>query len=223
LITVGGTNYKTYQNLSEVEILKMKKKKNDDNNSNNNDDRIQWAFLPSMNKKREHCSSVVIQHKLFACGGQNNENKHLTSIEMYDLENDNINEENNRCKWNHLSDMKYGVYASGIKSFQSKNQIILIGGQDNEKNNKLFVTYDISKNQSIQNQNTSYIHSWKPGIVIENHDVIYVIGDRGYKYDGWGAVEYYDIRQNKWFFVDHLNNLLQMDTQNRLFQCLLHA
>jgi len=175
-----------------------------------------------MNNKREHGSSVTIQNKVFVCGGYDDQIKHLKSIEMYDLENDVYDGNNNG--WTHLLDMKYGVFGSGIKNFQNKNQILLIGGEDNNDNShKLFFTYDIHKNQCIQNPDTLQSHSFKPGIVIENHDLIYVVGDRGYRYSGWGVVEYYDIRSNKWFFLENLNKLLNLDTDNRLFQCILHT
>jgi len=54
-------------------------------------------------------------------------------------------------------------------------------------------------------------HEWKPGIVIENNNSIHVIGDFGYTSNLWGGIECYDIRENKWFFVDELTTLLYVD------------
>src|SRR5436853_2336961 len=101
---------------------------------------------------------MSIQNKLFVFGGYNDEDKHLKSIELYDLESNDNKDNNKNNKWNNLSNMKYGVYLNGIKYFQQKNQIIIIGGFDKNYNNKLFMIYDKYKNECIEYINTLYNH-----------------------------------------------------------------
>ena len=120
-----------------------------------------------MNKKRYHTSSTTIQNKLFVLGGYNDDDFYLKSIELYDLDSNDNKDNNKNNKWNNLSNMKYGVGRNGIKYFQQKNQIIIIGGDCENDNNKLFMIYDIYKNECIAYPNTLYDHSLKPGIVIE--------------------------------------------------------
>ena len=81
--------------------------------------------------------------------------------------------------------------------------------------------YDINKDECVNYPNTLHDHGWKPGIVIENNNCIYVIGDGGYQTNRWGVIECYDIRVNKWILIDELNNELKIDKQNRYFQWVL--
>ena len=63
-----------------------------------------------------------------------------------------------------------------------KNQIILIGGNndDTQEIRKTFEIYDVSKNQFIEFPKTSHEHFYYPGMVIENNNLIHVIGNNGY-------------------------------------------
>ena len=64
--------------------------------------------------------------------------------------------------------------------------------------------------------------------MIENNNLIYVIGNDGRCNNNidypFGVIEYYDIRDNKWFKMNELTNLLNFskeDCDKRCFQCIL--
>ena len=73
-----------------------------------------------MNIERYNCSSTTFENKIFVFGGWN-----LNSNEMYSFDNNTINTNN---KWINLNNMKNNRCSNGIKYYQIKNQIILIGG-----------------------------------------------------------------------------------------------
>src|SRR5689334_10579122 len=94
--------------------------------------------------------SLKNQNKLFVFGGRKIYYSFLQSIELSDLEgNDDIKHE-----WSTISNMKYGVILSGIKYFPHKSNVIIIGGYSNdydyENQDKLFMMYDMSKNECIE-------------------------------------------------------------------------
>src|SRR5690348_2036142 len=113
-----------------------------------------------MNNKRINCSSITIQSKLFVLGGYDYPN-YLNSNEMLELikkkENENF-DFNNNLKWMNLKNMKYAKQSSGIKYFQNKNQIILIGGWNHYNNEEIprsFSIFEVVKNEFIEYPNTS--------------------------------------------------------------------
>ena len=64
--------------------------------------------------------------------------------------------------------------------------------------------------------------------MIENNNLIYVIGNEGNWHNSlgepFGVIEYYDIRGNKWFKIDELTDMLNFSNEEcgkRLFQCIL--
>ena len=222
LITIGGYNGND-GSLSSVEILNDKK---------------EWKYLSPMNNKRRQCSSIPIENKLFVFGGWDNINLNLS--EMLDLsDNNNANNANNKnLKWMNLKNMKYAKYSIGIKYFENKKQIILIGGYGNYAMNdeisRSFSMFEINKNEFIEYPNTSRQHSWKPGIVIQNNNVIYVIKNHGMKNNrveySFGVIECYDIRDKRWFEIDELNKIFSAmneesnnNKKERWFQCVLNT
>jgi len=120
LITIGGIVYNNnWESVSTVEIL--------------NDKNTKWKYLSSMNYKRGECSAISIENKLFVFGGYNsNDDKYLNSTEMFDFNNnDNNNSMLNNLKWKNLKNMKHEKSNIGIKYFENKNEILLIGGYNN--------------------------------------------------------------------------------------------
>ena len=89
--------------------------------------------------------------------------------------------------------MKNDKSSNGIKYYKIKNQIILIGGYHYE-NFKSFEMFDITKNKFIEYPQTLEKHSRKPGIIIENNNLIYIIGDY-FSHNSWGMIECFDIRR----------------------------
>ena len=81
--------------------------------------------------------------------------------------------------------------------------------------------FDIIKNKFIEYPDTLEIHRWKPGIVIENNNLIYIIGD-DMTDRLWGVIECFDIRDNKWFIIDKLDKILEFENNKRLSQCVLN-
>ena len=116
--------------------------------------------------------------------------------------------------------MKNNRRSNGIKYFKIKNQIILIGGYHYE-NYKSFEMFDIIKNKFIQYPDTLKIHRRKPGIVIENNNLIYIIGDN-MTFKSWGVIECFDIRDKKWFIIDKLDKILEFGNNERWSQCVLN-
>ena len=89
---------------------------------------------------------------------------------------------NQSLKWINLTNIKYKSSSIGIKYFKNKNQIILIGGyNDNEKDNtaRSFSIFEMMKNKLIEYPPTLHQHSWKPAILIQNNNTIYAIGNNG--------------------------------------------
>ena len=197
LITIGGYDSNNNNGLSTVEIMNDKK---------------QWKYLKSMNIERTSCSSTTFENKIFVFGGYE-----LNSNEMYSFDNNTINTNNN--KWINLTNMKNNRFVNGIKYYQIKNQIILIGGNHDE-NIKSFEMFDIIKNKFIEYPCTLELHRWKPGIVIENNNLIYIIGDE--MFNSYGVIEYFDIRDNKWFIIDKLDTILEFGNEIRWSQCVLN-
>jgi len=132
-----------YLELSNVEIMNDKK---------------QWKYLESMNESRSRCSSTTFENKLFVFGGWKNK-----TSEMYSFENNN---------WINLTEMKNQRRLNGIKYFEMNKKIILIGGYNNEVC-KSFEMFDIVKNEFIEYPQTFEEHRWRPGISIENNNLIY--------------------------------------------------
>jgi len=220
LVVSGGYSIEQRQHLSTVEIF---------SNKHNNTEK-KWKYLPSMNKKHHHCSSITIENKLFVFGGYNDDESFLSSNEMYDFNNiNNVDKNNNTImksifsrftekndlKWKNIARMKYGKKLSGVKYFKNTNQIFLIGGINSDKTidtniSKTFFVYDVSKNEFIEFPNTLEEHQWKPGIIIDNNDhtLIYAVGNNGTLKNSWGIVECYDTRAKKWFYVSELNKIL---------------
>ena len=66
-------------------------------------------------------------------------------------------------------------------------------------------------------------HLLYPGIAIENNNLIYVIGDAFVYSNLWGGVvECFDIRDKKWFIIDKLSNILNINNEKTMFQCVFN-
>jgi len=89
---------------------------------------------------------------------------------------------------------------------------------------------DIFKNDFIEYPKTSKDHVWKPGIVIMNNNLICVVGNDGESgnsdYNPFGVIEGFDIRENKWFEMDELNTIFEINEKSdnkRYFQCFING
>jgi len=133
--------------------------------------------------------------------------------------NNTINTNNNKCI--NLNNMKNNISSNGIKYYQIKNQIILIGGHY-EENHKSFEMFDIIKNEFIEYPCTLEEHRLRPGIVTENNNLIYIIGDDCRLENSCGVIESFDIRDNKWFIIDKLDTILEFGNEKRWAQCVLN-
>ena len=225
LITIGRYNDED-DYLSSVEIL------------NDQNEKKEWKYLSSMNNKRDNCSLTSIANKLFAVGGREDDYQYLNSSEMCDLNDDknkNQNEVNqfisSSSKWINLTNINHKKQSIGIKYFQNKNEIILIGGFNHhnlEESARSFSMFEMMKNKFIEYSKTSQKHSWRPGIVIENNNLIYIIGNNGYNNNSedypFGVIECFDIRDKKWFEIDELSKIFHnIDNKKRYFQCVLNC
>ena len=149
-------------------------------------------------------------------------------------------------KWMNLKNMKYAKQSIGIIYFENKNEIILIGGNAemlymypssrDEETPRSFSMFEIVKNECIEYPKTSQKHSWKPAILIQNNNTIYVIGNNGMNNNRvdhpFGVIECFDIRDKRWFEIDELNKIFNSfnsfnstnnDNKKRWFQCVLNA
>ena len=78
------------------------------------------------------------------------------------------------------------------------------------------------KNKFIEYPNTSQKHTCYPGIVIENNNLIYEIGNEGNF--PFGVIECFDIRDKKRFAIDELIKIFDNHhNKKRLFQCVLNC
>ena len=92
--------------------------------------------------------------------------------------------------------------------------------------------FEINKNELIEYPKTSQKHQRKPGIIIQNNNLIYAIGnvdwDNNSKDNPFGVIEYYDIRDKKWNEIDELNGIFDSSlplvnkNKKRYFQCVLN-
>ena len=81
--------------------------------------------------------------------------------------------------------------------------------------------FDIIKNEFIEYPETLEKHRYKPGIVIENNNLIYIIGDNLFE-KPYGVIECFDIRVNKWFIIDEFDKILEFGNEKRYAQYVLN-
>ena len=78
------------------------------------------------------------------------------------------------------------------------------------------------KNKFIEYPQTLKEHIMNPGISIENNNLIYVIGNCKNVYVSRGVIECFDIRDKKWFVIDELHKILDIENEKRSFQCIMN-
>jgi len=131
--------------------------------------------------------------------------------------------------------MKDAKCEIGIKYFKNKNEIILIGGynRNDKEMSRSFSMFDIMKNEFIEYPKTSQKHEFYPGIIIENNNLIYVIGNNGTDYNSkdspFGVIECFDIRDKRWFEIDNLIKIFDssffsfFNNEKRYFRSVLNS
>ena len=127
-----------------------------------------------------------------------------------------------------MTNTKHKKSSIGVKYFENRNEIILIGGFNRRASyvSQSCSMYDVFKNQFIEYPQTLQQHSFRPGIIIENNNLIHVIGNEGSVNNTWGVIECYDIRDSRWFLIDELNKILNITNEEcnkRWFSCVLNS
>ena len=189
----------------------------------NNNNNCKWKYAKSMNDARRSHDSIIINDKIFVCGGFDDDNCYLQSCEMYNMNtNTNTNDE-----WKYIENMNYErCYLSLQKLKEKNNNIIAIGGFDNHSKYNIVEEYDFLKQKWYELPNTIDKHKQYCGIYIFNN-IIYVFGD-AYRVsnDNFGICEMYDIREEKWSKMDQLSNLFHFtidDCKKRYFHQILYV
>ena len=92
-----------------------------------------------MNNERESHDNILINDKIFVCGGFDDRNyRKLKSCEMYNI---NTNDE-----WKYIEDMHYERNYLSLQKWKEKNNnIIAVGGYHNDKKNNIVEEYDFLK------------------------------------------------------------------------------
>ena len=130
----------------------------------------------------------------------------------------------NTNEWQYIQNMNYERFGLSLQKLKEKNNnIIAIGGYDNDEKYNIVEEYDFAKQKWHQLPNTIDKHRWYCGIYVLNN-IIYVFGDGDGDGGNYGICEMYDSRQEKWSKIDGLSKLLNFsndDCNKRLFQRIL--
>ena len=195
LIVIGGLSGSIYSNGCErsMEILKTNASK--------------WKNLsPMITKKSGLACCLFNDDYIFECGGVNWDSSMTTQnpfgnfLDTRSLYNINNN------KWKPLKSMNHSRRSCVAAHDYIKNRII-VGGDPSF--NKSMECYELNNNIWIDMPQTIYNHWNKTCLFVQNNGTI-IIGSLGMVAYNF---ERFDPRNNKWYHIDTLSNIIDADVK----------